>query len=37
MQAFTEKSNNWLFVRVHTDSGISGMHAKAVCSTKMRR
>ncbi len=25
MQAFTEPKNNWLFVRVHTDEGISGL------------
>ena len=25
MQAFTEPQNNWLFVRVHTDEGISGL------------
>jgi galactonate dehydratase len=25
MQAFTEPRNNWLFVRIHTDSGISGI------------
>lgn len=25
MQAHTEPANNWLFVRVHTDSGISGI------------
>ena len=24
MQAHSEKSNNWLFVRIHTDSGITG-------------
>lgn len=25
MQAYAEPSNNWLFVRIHTDSGISGI------------
>ena len=25
MQAHSEKSNNWLFVRIHTDSGITGI------------
>ncbi|NJN84851.1 MAG: hypothetical protein HC802_22900 [Caldilineaceae bacterium] len=25
MQANAEPSNNWLFVRIHTDSGISGI------------
>jgi len=25
MQAFTEPDNNWLFVRIRTDSGISGI------------
>ncbi|MDE0070009.1 MAG: hypothetical protein OXO48_09865 [Caldilineaceae bacterium] len=25
LQAFTEPDNNWLFVRIHTDSGISGI------------
>ena len=25
MQAHTEKSNNWLFVRIHTDAGITGI------------
>ena len=25
MQAGTEPNNNWLFVRVHTDAGISGI------------
>ena len=25
MQAFTEPQNNWLFVRIHTDEGISGL------------
>ncbi|MEM7536898.1 MAG: galactonate dehydratase [Chloroflexota bacterium] len=25
MQAYAEESNNWLFVRIHTDSGITGI------------
>lgn len=25
MQAFAEPTNNWLFVRIHTDSGITGI------------
>ena len=25
MQAGTEPNNNWLFVRIHTDEGISGL------------
>lgn len=25
LQAFAEPDNNWLFVRIHTDSGISGI------------
>ncbi len=25
MKAHTEPNNNWLFVRIHTDSGISGI------------
>ena len=25
MQAGTEPNNNWLFVRIHTDEGISGI------------